>query len=66
VLEALDIDGQGGPVASAENWVVGGREVPDSEVVEAQLAWYRRHPEVLAAVVARSAEQRRLLGTTAA
>ena len=63
VLEALDIVGDD---KSQENWVVDGHEVPDAEVVEAQLAWYRQHPEVLAAVVARSDEQRRLLGTAAA
>lgn len=66
VLEALDYDGADGPDVSGENWVVGGQEVPDTEVVEAQLAWYRQHPEVLDAVVARSTEQRQLLGTAAA
>ncbi len=66
VLEALDIHSNDGLDVSEENWVVDGQEVPDTEVVEAQLAWYREHPEVLAAVAARSAEQQRLLGTTAA
>ena len=51
---------------SEESWVVGGREVPDAEVVEAQLDWYRQHPEVLAAVATRSAERWCLLGTTGA
>ena len=65
VLDALEIDHPRLDVAE-EGWVVGGEAVPDAEVVEAQLAWYLRHPEVLAAVATRSAEQRRLLGATAA
>ena len=66
VLEALGIELSDGRDASEESWVVGGREVPDAEVVDAQLGWYRQHPEVLAAVANRSAERWRLLETTAA
>ena len=53
-------------LADGENWVVEGKPVPNSEVVETQLAWYHQHPEVLAALAARCAEQRRLLLATAA
>jgi hypothetical protein len=66
VLEALGIDPSDGRDVSEESWVVGGREMPDAEVVEAQLDWYRQHPEVLAAVATRGAERWRLLETTAA
>ncbi|HYQ32771.1 MAG TPA: WcbI family polysaccharide biosynthesis putative acetyltransferase [Lapillicoccus sp.] len=66
VLNALGLDVDDGLDVSGENWVVDGKPVPNSEVVEIQLAWYHQHPEVLAAVAARSAEQRRLLGSTAA
>ena len=53
VLEALGIELSDGRDVSEESWVVGGREVPDAEVVDAQLGWYRQHPEVLAAVANR-------------
>ena len=66
VLAALGIERSNGRDVSEESWVVGGREVPDAEVVEAQLDWYRQHPEVLAAVATRSAERWCLLGTTGA
>ena len=62
VLNALGLDVDDGLDVSGENWVVDGKPVPNSEVVEIHLAWYHQHPEVLAAVAARSAEQRRLLG----
>ena len=70
VLEALGLEA-GPPVTPSPavdgsrepTWLVAGSPVPDSEVVDKQLEWYRQNPDVLRAVMARSAEQRRLLET---
>lgn len=44
------------------DWVVDGSPVTDASVVEAQLAWYGRRPEVVKFVLARATEQLGLLG----
>ncbi|MHA3704590.1 WcbI family polysaccharide biosynthesis putative acetyltransferase [Jatrophihabitans sp. YIM 134969] len=43
------------PDTPVGDWVIGGRDVPWREVVDAHLAWYVDHPDVLAATVDRHA-----------
>lgn len=63
VLEALGLAPD--DVAPEDGtWLVGGSPVPDADVVDAQLSWYRQHPDVLSEALTRSAEQRRLLQTS--
>lgn len=51
VLSALGLAGSGRP-----GWTVAGREVADEEVREAHVRWYREHPGVAEAGLARHAE----------
>ena len=46
------------------DWVVGGETASAGEVRAVQLAWYEQHPAVVTALLARSADQLRLLGAT--
>lgn len=58
VLEALGFD-----VAQVrEHWLVGGRPVDASTVVEAQRAWYATRPDVVAEGLRRYADRLTLLG----
>lgn len=50
-LGALGLDAPPRP-----DWRVGGATLPDEEVRELQLAWYREHPEVAPAALARHAD----------
>lgn len=56
VLRALDLPGQGRAA-----WRVHGTDVPDEEVRDAHLAWYREHPGVAEAGLARHAEAAEVL-----
>lgn len=60
VLAALGLEGPDGG-GGAPAWVVAGREVADEEVRAAHLDWYRAHPGVAEAGLARHAEAAALL-----
>lgn len=60
ILDALGLQGP-----AREHWVVGGRDVPDTEVRQAHLGWYRDNPEAVRAGVQRHAELMRQLGLMA-
>lgn len=56
VIAAFDLDDE--PRAQ---WIVGGVEISADEVKAAHLRWYRDHPDVVAAGVARHADTLRVL-----
>ncbi|MFC3689862.1 WcbI family polysaccharide biosynthesis putative acetyltransferase [Aquipuribacter hungaricus] len=58
VLDALDLD----PGAARGGWLVQGEPVDDAHVREEQLRWYRTHPDVVAAGLARHEVALRALG----
>ncbi|MDP9831081.1 WcbI family polysaccharide biosynthesis putative acetyltransferase [Kineosporia succinea] len=57
-LEALGLDGE-----ETTNWQVHGKTVPDTEIQQAHLEWYRRHPGLAEQGLQRHAEVARLLFT---
>jgi hypothetical protein len=62
-LEAPVLEALGLPVARARpGWTVDGVEVHDAAVREAQLRWYRDHPEVVAAGLERHGPTMAVLG----
>ncbi|WP_460446246.1 WcbI family polysaccharide biosynthesis putative acetyltransferase [Angustibacter aerolatus] len=65
-LDPLVVAAHGLDVAPRPDWVVGGRAVPDADVVEAQLRWYAEHPPVVPAALQRHAPLLQLLGGRAA
>ena len=64
-IEQQILDGLGLEGPAREHWVVGGREVPDIEVRQAHLGWYRENPEAVRTGVQRHAELMRQLGLMA-
>ncbi|WP_277245467.1 WcbI family polysaccharide biosynthesis putative acetyltransferase [Micrococcus terreus] len=64
-IEQQILDGLGLEGPAREHWVVGGREVPDTEVRQAHLGWYRENPEAVRTGVQRHAELMRQLGLMA-
>ncbi|WP_312719212.1 WcbI family polysaccharide biosynthesis putative acetyltransferase [Mobilicoccus sp.] len=57
IAEAL-----GTPEPDTDTWRVNGKELTLDEIRDAQIAWYRGHPEVAKAVVAAEAPRMDLLG----
>ncbi|WP_165068490.1 WcbI family polysaccharide biosynthesis putative acetyltransferase [Marisediminicola senii] len=57
VMEAFDLAGE-----PTDHWVIGGERVDDAVVRAAHLAWYREHPDAVAAGITRHADSLRLLG----
>ncbi len=64
-IEQQVLDGLGLEGPARDHWVVGGREVPDTQVQQAHLGWYRENPEAVRAGVQRHEELMRQLGLMA-
>lgn len=52
----------GTPVPETDTWSANGKDLTLEEIRDAQIAWYREHPEVAKAVVAAEAPRMDLLG----
>jgi Polysaccharide biosynthesis enzyme WcbI len=47
---------------TATEWVIDGRTVPNSELLDVQLGFYREHPDVVARTLSRAADRMHQLG----
>ena len=61
-LDAAVLDALGLDAAPRAHWLVDGDPVDDAEVRDAQLDWYRTHPQWVAAGLERHAARLELLG----
>ena len=61
-IEGQIVDALGLDVEPREHWLVGGEPVPDADVREAHLGWFRENPEALPPGLERHGELMRRLG----
>ncbi|GAB49898.1 WcbI family polysaccharide biosynthesis putative acetyltransferase [Mobilicoccus pelagius] len=61
-VDARIAEALGTPAPDTDSWTIHGRELTLEQIRDAQISWYRGHPDVVKAVIAAEAPRMHLLG----